>query len=301
MLRFLAKSLLLLTLVTLLLSLGAFWPGYRYRFDDGQTDTKLFILTEGAHHGVVILGTSHGEIFSSAGNHDRIERVLGTPVMNLSKSGKGPRIERLFLDYYHLLGNQADAIVYLIDPWAMYAEKGNDEPNVFVDEPLDRRFLAFIAGYRFSPSVYINYVMSKATLLWWLRKPDMTPEETRTAAAPTPEQVQKDIDGRYPEGRTATMFKRYAEELRGIAEAAKTHGARLIFIIPTTLNGDYPGEDELRAELDRIRVEFGAENYDHSGAILDPTLYFDFDHLNSAGIVRYTETFLQPIVSRPRQ
>jgi hypothetical protein len=59
-----------------------------------------------------------------------------------------------------------------------------------------------------------------------------------------------------------------------------------------------PDESAFDASLAALAVRAGAELYDLSEAIEDPTMYFDTDHLNRTGVTQLFDQLLVPILRK---
>lgn len=292
---FIGKIVLLGCVVSVIVFALSSVPDWRYDFKNGGTESNLFLIPTGRRYDIVLLGTSHGRIFSRSGNHARVENILGASILNLSMGGgRGAYATRIFFDYFLRRGNTADTIVYFIDPWVLYSSTWNEENDLFSDEPITFDFLTFIIRRGVNVATIANYLKTKISWDWVTRSPIPDTENANHLDSINNEAVARRIESLYPDGLSETNFRKYREELKAIMQTAKDRRVRLVFIIPTTLLGDLSGEDALKQTL----ADSGAEWYDLSNAVTDPRLYSDHDHLNTKGIVQFTEDYLRPILLR---
>lgn len=294
MLLLIKKVILLGAIVACTALALSYIPTWRYDFKPGETESNLLVMKPDTHYDMVMLGTSHGREFSRHSNHARAENILGKTFVNLSLGhGRGIYGARIFLDYFLRIGDGADTIVYLIDPWVFYSDKWNENNDTFSEEPLNLDFLTFIIQRKADALTIINYLKSNISWEQFMKAPTPDTENTAHLDAIDPDAVAKRIASLYPDGLDENTFHKYEGELNKLIETARTNHMRLIFVIPPTLLGDMPGENALK----NVLTKDGAEWHDFSNAITDPRLYFDHDHLNTKGIVTFTENYLRSLIS----
>src|SRR3989344_9671434 len=120
---FLKRLLLVFGINAGLYLLIAYYPVWRYDFSNGMTESSLLVIPEDGHFDMLFMGTSHSRVFSRSGNHERVENIMGRRLLNISKGGGHGGIvpEKLFLEMFFDRGNQAEEIVYFIDPWTFFS------------------------------------------------------------------------------------------------------------------------------------------------------------------------------------
>jgi len=296
-LKFGAKLILFVVLFMVLAFIFASLPQWRFQFTNGDTESNLLITPSGEHFDVVMLGTSHGRTFSRYGNHEELERILESRILNLSKgNGGGPFPEFLFLDYFFRQGNTADVVLYVIDPWVLYSPQWNEENFFLSDEPLNAEFLALALQQGTDRQVMSNYVKTKLGFSWFLSKPAIVSRDERSLSEIDQESVKRRRENLYPDGMNESYANSSAQYTEKILDLVRSNQAKAIFIIPPTLLGDLPGEGDLVKRLEKWREVYSIEFFDFSNAIVDPSLYGDHDHLNSNGIEIFIQQFIKPIL-----
>lgn len=285
--------------VFILVNLGvyaalALWP-MRFHYTDGDTDALLPVIQRNTPYGFLMLGTSHGRIFSTAGNHARVESALGTTFLNLAKgNGEGSIFEEeLFLKWFYDRGNSTPTIIYLIDPWTFYSRQWNEGNDFLQDEPFNLAFLARAYQAGTDTQVLVNYIKSKVYPSWVLQMPREADALTGTVPTVDPVDVQKRISALYLDGTNPATFAVYAQEMRSLVALAEAHGTRVICIVPATLLGRLPGQDVM---LVFLRTLPGVIVHDLSASILDQKYFYNLDHLNTEGILLFTQKFLKPLL-----
>lgn len=297
-LKFCTKLILFIVLFVVLTFIWVSVPQWRFQFTNKDTESNLLIMPSNENLDIVMLGTSHGRTFSRYGNHQRVENILQSRILNLSKgNGGGPFVESLFLSYFYEQKNKADVVLYFIDPWVFYSAKWNEENFFLSEEPLNLNFLTLALKYGTDKQVIFNYLKTKLGVGWLLTKPTISLlSDEKSLAMVDKEAVEKRIENLYPDGTNedyARLQMRYMENMLDLASQNKT---KTIFIIPPTLLGNLPGHAQLIKRLEEWKKTYSIEFFDFSDSMSNPSLYADHDHLNSKGIDVFTQKFIKPIL-----
>ena len=185
-------------------------------FSNGETLTNLPLIPTNERFPLVIMGASHGRVFSETGNHPMTERALGRPVRNLSQeSGGGVRSMDLYLSYFYRRGNRADCLLYLIHPYALGSEVFNEFHDRLREEPFRLDFLAELFRKKYPPAAIAGYVQNKFSPAWIQRGLEDTasPEgEWRTVKSVNPDAVKARDVNMYPDGFTPARFGEIARD-----------------------------------------------------------------------------------------
>ena len=88
-----------LCILTLLIILGRLTEK-RLEYDPGDTESSLLAMRKGAEYGFVLLGTSHGRVFSRGSKQPAVEKLL-------DKSEMGDLAYRVERGAEHLWANRA--------------------------------------------------------------------------------------------------------------------------------------------------------------------------------------------------
>jgi len=266
----------------------------QYTYSNSQTGSALFIIPKNTKVDILIMGSSHAGIFADAGNHERVEKILNKKVVNVSKAAAGIVPEKLFLEYFFRHGNSTKEILYIIEPAIFYSSVWNESNFFLENEPLYADFFWLSLREGIDNDVLVNYLKSKFSLFWatW-RKPLKNNIETYSLDAVSNEAIQKRLNFLYPDGQNEIVFDKYKVKLAEVIDIAKANNAKLTFIYPPTLLGDAPGSERLTQEISY----YEARLFDFTNEIIDPSLYSDHDHLNTAGVVRFTTDYLVTIFS----
>ncbi len=278
----------------------------RKPYENSQTDSNLLIMPQRSAVDLVILGTSHGRNFARKGNHERVERILGQRVLNLSVGGGGGIIPgKIALDTFYENHNTTPRIVYFIDSFVFYSRMWNEENDRFAQrEPFSLSFLNRLLQYQVDPNVIRNYCREKLNYKWLTGKPDTDRIMRKTV---TPDEVSRKRqleDTLYVDKESAFAFQRYAAKLEELVAEAQIHHSNVIFVRPPTLYGKERGENRLLLLLEQLKQKYGVEVYDYSKSMLSYDRFYqayeDPVHLNTNGVIYFTERYLKPILKNAK-
>lgn len=279
----------------------AYFPlRYHYTVNTiSETESNLLIMPERAHYDFVVMGTSHARIFSRSGNQDRVEALLSKKFLNISEGGGhgGIFAEQMYAQWFYNRGNSTPTIVYFIDPWVFYSRKWNEENYYLQNEPLDLKFFIQNLKAGVNQDVLVNYLKTKIYPSWFNSKPltDLK-ENTGSLRTVDPHAVKERIDSLYLDGENSTTVEFYQKELERSLDVAKAHNSKVIFIVPASLLGILPGQKDMVDFLKSLQRTYDVEVYDFSGALKDTKYFYDHDHLNTEGVLLFTEKYLKPLL-----
>lgn len=295
--KFLLNALLFFLINAGLAGGYIFITQHLYAYRNADSESHLFVMPRRQQYGVVILGASHGRVFSSAGNHERVERALGKKILNLSKTAGGLLPEKAYLAYFYDRGNTAEQIVYVLDPFVFFGQRWNDKAFFLEDEPLQFDFFLVALRVGVSRQALINYARSKFTPFWVAsRKPAVIDNDSQALQAVDRDAVAKRLDVLYPNGADQEAFDRYSPLLKEILELAREHRSKVTILFPSTLLGDVPGKTKVQNYLTTLKKDYNFSFFDFSGTMQEPKWFRDHDHLNSAGVEVFSRKYLRPAV-----
>jgi hypothetical protein len=272
----------------------------RLHFNQWETDSILLATPTNTELSLLLMGTSRTRILTRVKcNYDCFAREFGS-VFNIAiPFGGGIVPEKIYLDNFYRQGNRAGTILYFIDPFTLFSDEPNRQHRLVYYEPLRPWFLTQLALNEFPMSRILIYVQSKFTTRWCTQTPGDVPRDPHTVQGPLdPEMIRKRVDSLYYDGLSEEWFTKYAGTLREIMQLARDHKSRLVLAFPPTLLGSQPGELRLLQELTKLRMEYDFEFHDFTEKIKDPSLYSDYDHLNSRGVERFVQEYHKPILKQ---
>lgn len=293
------KVSLFIAINLLIYSLIVSIPRIRYSFEHYTSESNLLAEPHNETYDLLLLGTSHPRIFARNGNHERVEHILSRHIANISKGGGhgGVFPELLFLSRFYENGNHARTALYFIDPWVFYSREWNEGNYFLGEEPFDLRLFAKAIKAGADRSTVIDYVQSKLGRRWILLTPatrelnvDRVPSVAAMATA-----CQKEIQNSYMNGLDHESFVRYTNMLEETVTLAEQQHTRVTFLFPTSLCENVPGKNQVMRFLEELKQRHHIEIHDFSKAMDEPQYFYDYNHLNSAGVEFFTEKYLLPI------
>ncbi len=265
-------------------------------FHFSLTESVLNSLPENQEYDLLIMGSSHGRIFSRGPNHRVVEQILGLRMANISRSAAGIIPESAYLDYFYSKGNSAETIVYFLDPFVFSTVRWNERQFFLTEEPFEPGFLRRMIRYGIEPGVMYAYIRSKFEHEWKKNHGIVRIDESFALEYRVEESVRKRLEALYPDGYTKAVMDSYIPELKALLELARQHKTRVVFILPPTLLGKTPGHSDLVNHLRQINQQYQIPYYDYSDEIRDPRLYYNHDHLNRRGVRLFTLQYLKPLL-----
>jgi hypothetical protein len=272
-----------------------FYVDYRdntFSFKQWETESVLYSIPKKQSFDLLIIGSSHGRMFTRGKNHLNVEKILHKKIINISKSGAGPIPELEFLKYFYSNGNNAKEIWYIIDPFVFYSEKWNEDLYFLADEPFRFIFFFQLLFSSLSTDVRYNYIKSKFLNDWLVFNASRLPDTETKLEKVDPLALVKRMKTEYPSGVKKEIFEKYAKVFYNIINYSSDKKSKITFIIPPTLLGKIPGMDELKLFLKDAKEKYFITYYDFSDSLINPQYYYNHDHLNNDGIDFFTKKFL---------
>lgn len=286
--------------INLILLMGVLWLA-REQDDDlffhySLTESVLNSLPENQTYDLLIMGSSHGRIFSRGPNHRVVEGILGLRMANIARSAAGIIPENAYLDYFYAKGNRAGTIVYFLDPFVFSTDRWNERQFFLTEEPFEFGFLRQMIRHGIDPGILYAYVKSKFGHEWRKSHGVVRIDESFALQFRVEESVRKRLDALYPDGYQKAVMETYIPKLEETLSLARRHQSRVVFILPATLLGEMPGHADLTAQLKRLEQQVPISWYDFSNEIRDPRLFYNHDHLNRRGVRYFTEHYLREVI-----
>jgi hypothetical protein len=305
--RFLYKIGLFLMMFIIIVLLGAKYLSVKVEerdFKNSETESDLLVYRANTHYDLALTGISHARNFSRYGNHERVEEVLGKKVLNLGKgSGTcGVKDQYFYLKYIYEQNVSIDTVVHVISPPYLFGKHLDIDASAFMDEPFrfDFFYKYIVSSSENKFEKLFHYVRSKYQKAWMEYKPfsiDSRNDSLLQIDNRSIEQGMKlafkdeEVKGKDEE----LIFDDNVTFLRKIIELVERNNGVSIFIITPTLFGDWPNTDRMLVACKVLEKEFGVKTYNFSSVIKKPAMFYDHHHLNTKGVVYFTENFLKPI------
>lgn len=258
----------------------------------------------------VVLGASHAMPLDFDAMNSGIERSSGQQLVQLAGPGTGPLYNRFVLEQF-LRRHSATHLLYVVDAFTFYSPAWNEDR--FVDAKLLRRtpwdmaVASSLAGYVWRHRVDPRALLDYATGFSKINNRDRFEKDVwegerqfEQVARPSKTAVRKRIAYLYPDGSAPEARARYMAEFAALLTLARQHGMQVTVIkmpLPAGFRQQLPADPGFDAELARLLDEQHAAFADFAAALPDPTLYFDTDHLNRAGVDRFVAQCLGPLLT----
>jgi hypothetical protein len=271
----------------------------RLIYEPWETDSHLLVMPDDTRFDLAVLGSSHANVLSRfQRNHEIMEQELGLTVFNMaSPAGGGLLQARFYFEYFLERGNQTEKLIYFLDPFVFFGNKDDGHKFVYY-EPLELKFLWKLAANHYSPHSIFDYVRSKYSYDWFTQKTEHMKHylATREGWVLEPEVIEARMDSLYMSGREGAHFDYFGSQLQKIMDLCKTRNIEVYVVIPPTMIGPEPGAARMLAWLETQR-----EAYDFKLEVLTDEMkqhrfFYDWDHLNTAGVEHLVVSHLRPIL-----
>ncbi len=291
----------IIIIVVVLLDLFVIPKEVEVRLENWQTEANLPVIGKNEDYDAVFLGTSHGRIFSRFKNHDRVEKILGKNFINLSQGGERGGVNSLqsYLLYFYMRDNSAKTLAYFVDPFSFYHKTLDDNPKIYINEPYRKDFYNLLVDQQTDKAIIDFYKTKDEKGIKPIEYPEFNKdiEDTKVATLEGKALVDR-INYLYTDAYNREEFEKTLQTLLETIRIAQNHGTRVVVIVPTTQFPEQLGDrfvlDALKEHASKSRYEY----YNYSTAITDPALYYDTDHLNTEGVLLFSEKYLKPILDK---
>jgi hypothetical protein len=270
----------------------------QYNFNFGNTESNVLFMPESENFDVVILGSSHARSFSRKGNHERMEKITGKKIANLSKGhgAGGIKNQLLYLDYFLKEGNTAKSLVYFIDPFVFYNDKMDNNNFIYNNEPFDFSFATHIIQQGTRTETFVNYLKYKLKPYWWNYSPDTDTAETRYLTEVDSSKFDKRLAVMYSDGMKNEIREEKIDYLRKVIHTGMKNKMKIMFVVPPTLLGKLPDHDNMMQSIQKLVRDKGIPVHDYSTSVVEWQYYYDLDHLNTNGCNYFAEKYLKEIL-----
>jgi len=263
----------------------------------GETESVLISMPINTNADILIMGSSHGRMFSRNFLHDSLEQILSVKAVNISKTASGIIPQKLYLQYFYEKNNYAKKVVFFLDPFAFYSPDWNENLYFLIDEPFRFDFAKIIALSNINPDVKANYIKFKYNYLWYRQKANTVPDILGKLDSVDAKAVDLQLNAWFRHGYNNSYLEKYFSELLEIITIFENNNVNQIYlIIPPSLMGHFKGIDELSnlvKTIDNNKIHF----LNHNCIYNNPTYFYDHSHLNNKGAIKYIKEVLINITS----
>ena len=257
----------------------------------------------------VVLGASHAMPLDFGDFNAGLERASGQRIVQLAGPGTGPLYNRFVLEHF-LRAHRARNLLYTVDSFAFYSRTWNEER--FADAKLLRRtpFDPAIARRLWDYALHegvdaravLDYVSGFSKINnreRFLRDVWEGEAQFERAYQPSATAVKKRIDYLFPDKTSPTALSRYLDELASLIALAQKEGVNVVVIkmpVPPRFFSQLPEEAGFDDAISSFLAARGVPLHDFSAKTSEPSLYFDTDHLNRAGVTEFFVRDLKPVL-----
>lgn len=300
--RFLKQStlyiFLLLGLLLIYLEISSEIVKSRH-FENYETESNLLVLKSNEEYDLLFMGISHARNFSRHKNHLRIEDILEKKMINIGQGGGrcGINEQLYYLDYFYRKGNTTPIVVYIISPPLFFSETLPIASSTFDREPFE---LDFFLNYLFFKTEnkkerLTSYIQSKLDPRWLSYKPYSRDSKDGKLDSVDFKKVEAGQQMVYKDTMAFRRFEKSTERVEETIKLAIERESKVILLIPPALFGKWKGHEEVEKFAKRMQKLNGVQYFDFSESVLSPEYYYDHHHLNTKGVIYFTENFLKPI------
>ena len=258
----------------------------------------------------VMLGASHAMPMDFGDFNAGMERASGQRILQLAGPGTGPLYNRFVLEHF-LRRHNARHLLYVVDSFAFYSRTWNEDR--FADAKLLRRtpwdpalavsLARYVRDEGVDPRALLDYASGFSKINNRERfQRDVWEGEAQfeRASRPSLSAANKRIAYLYPDNAAPDALARYLDRFSSLLALARRQGMQVLVIkmpLPPAFRRLLPDETAFDEGLARVMATQGARYADFAGAVPDPRLYFDTDHLNRAGLTAFVDKSLMPLLA----
>ncbi len=271
------------------------------RLGNWETEANLPLIGKNEEYDVVMLGSSHARIFSRFNNHKRVEKVLDRSVINLSQGSErgGVKNQQIYLKYFYGRGNEAKTLIYFVDPFVFYRKSLDNNVKTYINEPYRTDFRKELELSNTDAAIVDFYVKKDKEGILPVVYPELEKDIQDTQVATLEAQAVIDrVNYLYQDAYNKVEFEATFAILLKTLDLAKRNDTRVIVIVPTTLIPEQLGDNYVYEALREESKKGTFEYYHYAHEITDTTLYYDTDHLNTEGVLYFSEKYLKPILDK---
>ena len=257
----------------------------------------------------VILGASHAVAFDRRDMNARLEDMTGRTILNLATDGAGVTINQLLLDYF-LVEHRTGAVVYVLDSFGFYSRAWNEErlsdTRLFHRAPWDPALARLLLTTPAGLPVAFDYITGFSKI----NNPDRFELDLHQHEGSLFERVYRpieQIDRRriaylYPDRIDAESLREspYLARLEEWIGELRSRGVRFLIVrppIPGRVKSMIPNEETFGRILRELATGHGIALHDFSGVSNREEFFFDTDHLNQEGVIRFFEDHLAGVLA----
>ncbi len=269
-------------------------------FKNYETESNLLVMEENKQYDFLLMGISHARNFSRHKNHLRLDTILNKHFINIGQGGGkcGVNEQYFYLKYFYEKKNKTNQIVYILSPPMLYHTGLPIASKTFDFESFEfdffMRYLIFSAENK-TQRLY-SYVHSKYSSDWKEHKPRSYNKKQNFLTKLDSAKVTGGLNFTHKKGLQHYQFDKSIKIVEQTIQLIKEYNSSCILIVPPALFGKWNGHNKTMEFANEMQDKYGVKVYDYSESVLDPKYYYNHHHLNSDGVVFFTQNYLKPIL-----
>ena len=308
--KHLGKSAFVFIVIGLVLYACVYYAAEQLMLQTGRSNPFFKIATtQESTVDWVILGASHAMPLDFSDFNAQMERETRLKILNLAAPGVGPLYNRFVFEHF-LHTHRTRNLLYVVDSFTFYSRSWNEDR--FADakllrrtpfEPvIARRLWEYTRHEGVDPQALLDYLSGFSKINNRERfQPDVWEGEAQFdhAYRPSISAVKKRIDYLFPDQTSPTARSRYLDEFSALIALAGKQNIKVVVIklpVPSQFYSQLADEAEFDKVLSHFLAARGVPLHDFSAKTSEPSLYFDTDHLNRAGLTEFFIRDLKPIL-----
>jgi len=270
-------------------------------FKNYETDSNTLIISENKKYDIMFSGISHARNFSRYKNHLRLETILKKSIINIGQGSNmcGISEQYFYLKYFYSKNNTVDKLIYVLTPPLMYSETLPVVSTTFRKEAFEvsflHQYLLFDTENKWQR--IFNYLRSKMHPAWLFHYPKSKAEMTMHMTQMDSLIYNDGFRAAYTKGINPERFQKSSKVIEEEINFSIENNIKFIIIIPPALFGRWPGHQNVALFAQKMKEKYQIDYYDLSESVLDPKYYYDHHHLNTKGVVFFTENYLKDILN----
>jgi len=257
----------------------------------------------------IILGASHALPLGFADMPEVLLARTGQRTLTLGMTGGGPLLLRLIAERW-FSDHRTAGVLIVLDAFGFADPRWNEPrladsdllPKIPADAATTGIFARAVAR-GLSWQTLVAYASGFARINDHTRfSPDIWQAEAKFDAAPRPSAAatKARIAFLYPDPPQPAALERGFTDLAAVILLAQQNGARVAIVRPPLPEGFRTGLPEVpgfEARLAELASRLGVPVFDFAPALPETRHYFDADHLNRAGVLRWLEVGLADVLT----
>lgn len=257
----------------------------------------------------IILGASHALPLGFADMPQVIGDRTGQGTLILAVTGGGPVLMRVIAERW-FVDHQAGGVLIVLDSFAFADRRWNEDrladSDVLPKIPADRATVAALAAAvpRGLPwQTWVAYASGFARINDRSRfAQDGWEAEAKFDTAPRPNAAatRARVQFLYPGPPDPGAVGRGLADLQALIQLARAKGARVVIVrppLPEAFLQALPGLPEFETRLAALAADTGVPVRDFSAVLPEARNYFDTDHLNRTGVLRWLDAGLAGLIA----